>query len=237
MAKASWNDVMAYKPSMLTNRVPMNRIPGRRRRPMTESGAALPMGHVPLPAVPLPFREPQKLDLDGVRWFAVRTTHASERALQADLEGMGYRVYCPLVTKWLWRNGNRTKDKRQTPVFARYIFVGCRPDQHVSRRTTDGIESVLGRQLADGIPLTIPPAALKAINDLDLAGVWDETIEWSPDKSPFQHGAVVRICAGPFLTMQATVDAPTSEKTIRLLITLLGRETAAEFDACNLELV
>lgn len=265
MGKASWNDAIIarrnYSPSMLTHQVP-----GATKR------AVHPRGHIPLRSDPPPFREPQKLDVDGVRWFAVRTIHAHERALQGELEGIGYRVYCPLVTKWLWRNGNRTKEKRQTPVFTRYIFVGCAPRQYVSRHTADAIEGVFGAgtwrcqrcgnlsSLTEtgthqavakvakkilGAPVcggdlaeeVIPPDALRYINDLDLAGEWDETIEWSPDKSAFQPGMNVRIRKGPFDAIKATVDIATSEKTIRLLITLIGRETTAEFEACNLEFV
>lgn len=231
MSKASWNDVTVarpYKPSMLTHHVPRT-----AKRRTTESGAALPMGHIRLPAVPVPFREPQKLDLDGARWFAVRTAHASERPLQAELEGIGYRVYCPLVTKWAWKHGRRCKDKRQTPLFARYIFVGCAPHQRVSRRTAEGIVAVLGDK---DEPLAVPERAIGLLSVLEIAGEWDETRDWS-EKTPFQPGRHVQIAPGigvAFAGLDATVDVAMSEERIRVLISLFNQATPVEIDACNL---
>lgn len=243
MGKASWNDALVsrpYKPSMLTNR-----IPGRKKRPVTASGVAIPMGHVTLPAVQRPFREPQKLDTDGVRWFAVRAVHAGERALQDELEGIRYRVYCPLVTKWAWKHGYRSKDKRQTPVFARYVFVGCAPTQEISRHTVEGIEAVLGDGCGDRTTalregkglLEIPPLALRFINELELAGEWDETRGWN-EKTPFQPGRLVRIAQGAgiaFAGLSGVVDVALSEERIRVLISLFNQSTPVDIDACNLE--
>lgn len=224
--KASWNNAAVmrpaaaprrYKPSMLTNHVP--------------GTAVKPRGHIPLDREPLPFREPQALDADGARWFAVRTSHARERPLQIELEAIGLRAYCPLVTKWAWKHGRRTKDKRQTPVFSRYIFAGCGPGQYVSRHTADGIEAVLGSYDS---PIVIPPAALRAINALELAGEWDETRSWE-EKTPFQPNRRVVVRGGAFADLDGLVDVAMSEDRIRVLISMFNQPVPVEIDACNLE--
>src|ERR1700722_14764728 len=84
---------------------------------------------------------PVKIDVDNVRWLALRTAPQCERRVANDLNDIGFRSYCPCAVKLaLWKNGrgkSLRKSSRQVPVFSGYIFVGVSPGQDLRRSTID----------------------------------------------------------------------------------------------------
>lgn len=176
------------------------------------------------------------VDRDGaivsdVIWFAVRTAHGCELMVRDELNGNGHRAYCPLGRRRVWYKKTGRKVTVQRPVFTRYAFVGCSMARPLGKRSADKIEAILSD--AKG-PLRIPAAVIKRINDLELAGEWDEDKAWS-EKTLFRPGEEVRIAAGPFAGFQAVFEARTAEERIKLLIDIFGRPTPVAIDPCQVE--
>jgi transcriptional antiterminator RfaH len=181
-----------------------------------------------------PVIEPTRIETDGLRWHALATQAKCELRVKAELDGLGYRAYCPLGAKFVfWEHTRRLKHKsvKQLPVFSRYIFVGLTALQVIGRHTVDKVIAVLSDT---GGALTIPSAVIRRINDLELAYHWDETRSWR-EKSHFQVGSQARIVDGPLAGLYATVDEIASEERIRLLVELFGHSTPVELSACQIE--
>ena len=171
----------------------------------------------------------------GWRWLAVRTEAFCERRVRDDLKVLGFNAYCPMgcrFTYWLGGKQVRRKVKKQFPVFARYVFVGCPAGLGLGKHSVEKIEAVLSDA---GGSTPIPPQAIAKLNQLELAGFWDETRPEN-DRSLFKPGARVTIRSGPFAQLLGIVDAVESEEKIRLLTRLFGQETPVRVSACQIEL-
>jgi transcription antitermination factor NusG len=189
---------------------------------------------------PKPIEAPKAIDPTPYQWYAIRVMHGQERRVADEItqtSTFARLAYAPLATKWvLWsptRSGTRKKIKRQSPVFARYVFLGLTQGEAPAKRLHDKIEAVLSDSRG---ALMIPRNAIAQINAQDLAGHWDDTKRWR-EKIPFQKGKAVRIGEGPLLGFDATVDAVESEDRIRVLVNLFGRLAPVHMAACQLETV
>ncbi len=180
---------------------------------------------------------PSRIDVDDLRWRAVRVAPRAEMRVAADLTALGFRAYCPLGAKIaFWRDGvknGRRKFVRLFPVFTGYIFAGISGAQSLGRNTVDKIVSILGN--ASG-PIDVPSRVIRVINDLEMAYHWDETRSWR-EKSSFQPGSPVRITEGAYAAYSATVDALVSETRIKILIGMFGQTVPIELDAGAVELI
>lgn len=188
------------------------------------------------PPKEIPIIPPSKIEVEDVRWIAVRTAPKCELRVAGDLAQLGYRPYCPLGAKFVfWKNGKMRRSPRkfvrQFPVFAGYIFVGLGTGQHLARDTVEKIVSILGDSSG---PLRIPPAAIGKLNALETAYHWDETRSWR-EKSPFQPNSPIRITDGAYASFNATVDALVSETRIKVLVEMFGRATPVELDTGSVE--
>ena len=182
--------------------------------------------------------EARKIETAGIQWRAVRTDASCERRVADDLELLGFHAYCPLGRKnisWIGAKQLKKKIIRQFPVFSRYIFAGHEigSRRELDRDAHDKIQSILGN--SDG-HIPVPPSALNFINDLELAGQWDDTKSYV-EKSPLKHGTEVRIIEGPFAGFSGFVDALQSEKALWALIDIFGRSNRVKIDPCQVELV
>jgi len=181
---------------------------------------------------------PQRIETEGYCWHALRVRPSlpaapAEFTIVSELRQMGLNAYCPRGARWLiWESHHkraRPKTVREFPVFSRYVFCGLLDGQVVRRDTRMGIQGVLE---SGGKQLSIPPAAVRFINDRELAGEWDSTQSWR-EKSPFKPGDEVTIVAGPFAGFQATVSALASEYAIKILIDVFGRKTPMTIETCQ----
>lgn len=133
-----------------------------------------------------------------------------------------------------WHGGKwqRRRVVKQFPVFARYVFVGLGAHRVLGRKTVDKIEAILGDSRG---PLFVPARAVQAVNEMELAGTWDATRSWR-EKSPYQPGVDGTVVAGPLTGFAATVDMVHSEERIRVLVSIFGRPTRLDIDACQMAL-
>lgn len=207
------------------------------------AGRRLPIDRGLLPAPPAP----APIDVSGVRWTAVQTAYSSEWRVAYDLARLGFRTYCPMGRKEVIRavrpgSGTRRAAIVAFPIFARYLFVGFTRDlaltwrmlneQLAPTRSAGRVVGVLGGRVGS---MAIPPSALVAINQRELAG-WGEPLLWV-EGAPFKLaiGEQIRIKSGPFASFSATVDALSSARTIRALVGIFGRSTPVELEYCQVE--
>ncbi len=125
--------------------------------------------------------EPTRIEVEGVRWAVARVAHGCERQVARDLADAGFRTYCPLGRKFVkharikgesWRRARKVK---QSPVFARYVFVGSSGGVGIGKHSHDKIESIVSDSSG---ALAIPARVIALVNDLELAGQWDQTRSW-----------------------------------------------------------
>ena len=166
-----------------------------------------------------------RIETDGFIWRALRVASFCEFVVTDDLCGQGFLAYCPTGQRPAkyeshWRRA-RKGAVRQFPAFSRYIFCGLLPGQVIGRDTRRRIESVLSNVSG---PLTVPAAAIRHVNDLELAGEWDE-LRSPVEKMGLAIGSGVRITEGPFLGFSGAVSAIESESRIKVLIGLFGGPT------------
>ena len=187
------------------------------------------------PTPPPKLRPIVKVAVDGWRWLAARTEAFCERGVIDDLVALGFNAYAPLGCKfvyWTHTRKMRRPERKQFPVFCRYVFVGCPPGQTFGKHTVDKVEAVLSDS---GGEAPVPADAIRTLNELELAGFWDETRP-DNDRSIFKPGAQVTITAGAFAGFPATVDEVESEEKIRVLTQLFGQQTPVHLSACQIEL-
>lgn len=204
------------------------RPPSRSRRPERHTEWISP----PRPAPVLKCSE--------ARWFAVRVAPNCERFVADEITGSGHVGYCPMGAKLtFWQGRGRTVKhlrngaKKQFPVFSRYIFAGMMGEDFIQKGMSKKIEAILGNAFG---PVLIPSRVVQKINELEIAGQWDETLSWRA-KSTFQPGSSVRLLEGPFKGFAATVDELASENKIRLLVALLGRLASVDVSPAQIERV
>jgi len=183
---------------------------------------------------------PQRIDTDGYIWRALRVRPSlpaspAEFIVVDELREMGLNAYCPRGARWLiWESHHkraRPRTVREFPVFSRYVFCGLRDGEVVRRDSRRGIQGVLE---SGGRQLSIPPAAIRFLNDRELAGEWDSTQSWR-EKSPFKPGDEVTIGGdGPLAGFTGTVNLLSSEYAIKILVDAFGRKTEITIEACQL---
>ena len=169
-------------------------------------------------------RRAARIEVDGLRWVALRISHAKEFSAAEELTAKGFLGYCPMGRKFaIWASHKKRAPKgtiRNYPVFSRYIFCGLKEGQVVGRDTRIGVDWTLGDSTG---PIFIPVQAIRQINEWEISGEWDSTQGWR-EKSPYAPGAEVKITDGPFIGFTGTVSALESETRILLLIDLFGQQ-------------
>lgn len=173
--------------------------------------------------------------MSALRWLALRVAANCERIVAEEITGAGHVGYCPMGAKLVWWKGKRRLphgERREFPVFSRYVFAASASEEPIARRLFRRIDAILGD--ASG-PIEIPARAIEHIKTLEKAGEWDETKSWRA-KSPFQPGNPVKIKEGPFTGIEATVSELASESRIWLLINLFGKLNPVEVDTSVVEM-
>ena len=117
-------------------------------------------------------------------------------SVSQDLPALGFRAYCPLGRRIVFRDrhrsGVRKKHILQFAVFGRYLFVG-EMDEPLQAYIHEGIVAVIGDCMG---AWGLNPEVVRAINEAELAGEWDDI---GSATNPFKVGQSVRIVAGhPF---------------------------------------
>ena len=129
-------------------------------------------------------------------------------------------------------------------MFPRYLFIGLTPDQDFYRmRGVDGVEGLV--RDGYGSPARVPepkqedgkpkrPHPLARLLERELAGEFDFTR--LPDVGPqYQPGEVVRLTAGAFADLQATVTAMLSKGRVEVVVDMLSRGVKVQLKATELQ--
>ena len=205
---------------------------GRGSKPVSLRTHSPSRNHKPCDAMV----EPNRVDVDGVRWFVLRVAHGADRMVVDDLSAAGYRAYSPQGRRIAHRarvkgSSARVKLLRQFFVFAPYVFVGCPQALEIGRHCHDKIVSVVSDSCG---PIQIPKGVIASLNALELSGQWYDTKSWR-DQTRLKIGSSVRITGGPFQHLQGIVAALPAEMRVKVELSLFGRPSPVDIDACQLE--
>jgi transcription antitermination factor NusG len=149
------------------------------------------------PPPPARLINPSPIDFEGVsRWVIAICRPSMARSVGEDLSALGFRAYCPLGRRAVFRDrhrsGTRKKHILQFAVFGRYLFVGEMLEP-LAPYIHDSIVDVIGDSQG---AYPVHPEIVQAINEAELAGEWDYV---GSSANPFKIGQSVRIAEGsPF---------------------------------------
>ncbi|MBA1157778.1 transcription termination/antitermination protein NusG [Microvirga mediterraneensis] len=179
---------------------------------------------------------------EGLTWFVVVCNPKCERRAQLGLRRAGYQTYLPQTKRWVVHA--RKKEERESPLFPRYIFLGIKPGQDFFKmRGVDGVEGLVrdgygsparipAPEPRDGQETPIHPLA--RLLERELAGEFDFTR--LPDLGPqYQPGEVVRLTAGAFTDLQATVTSMLSKGRVEVVVDMLSRGVKVRLKATELQ--
>ena len=160
-------------------------------------------------------------------WYVVRTKPRQEGVALRNLGNQGYEVWLPMHTGWR-RKGGGWKIVRG-PLFPCYAFARLGN----ALRGTAPIRSTLG---VVGLvrfgehPATLPQSVVD-----DLRAVEAQLAECAKGHGVlFKPGETVRIVSGPFAGLEGIVSQ-TARERVAVLLQLLGREHAIQFDPSVLD--
>jgi transcriptional antiterminator RfaH len=179
---------------------------------------------------------------DGLTWFVVICNPKCERRAQLGLRRAGYQTYLPQTKRWVVHA--RKKEERENPLFPRYLFIGLRSDQDFFKmRGVDGVEGVV--RDGYGTPAKIPAPEprdgqetpvhpLARLLEREQAGEFDFTR--LPEEGPqYKPGETVRLTAGAFADLQATVTAMLSRGRVEVVVDMLSRGVKVKLSAQELQ--
>lgn len=163
-------------------------------------------------------------------WYALNVKRNHERRVAEHLCVKSVTSFLPLTESP--RSRRPRSGAALEPLFPGYLFVrlddrGRSPGSWHTARWTSGVLRILG---ADGIPTPIPDEVVEAIQErVNECG-------YVRREAPFPPQARVRFHGGPLGGLEALFERPMSRSgRVRVLMTLLGRETAVEVDVLDLD--
>jgi transcriptional antiterminator RfaH len=163
-------------------------------------------------------------------WYALHVKAHKEHQVHDHLTSKSIPAFLPLVENI--RCGRTRRAAVLEPLFPGYLFVhidsvASDPRCWQTVRWTPGVRLILG---TDATPVPIPPEAVEAIQErvrergFACVGI------------SFQPRSRVRFRTGPWTGLEAVFERPMSRSgRVRVLMTLLGRQTGLEVDALDLE--
>ena len=135
-----------------------------------------------------------------LKWYAVQTDPQCEFRALRGLKDLRYTTFLPVETRWK-RARNKQRERRDTPLFTGYLFVGVTPEQQLwPIPLVDGVRAFVtlnGRAVEIG-EIEVDGKIVHPIYDLQArqaAGEFDHT---PARRSVFKRGDSARVLAGPF---------------------------------------
>ena len=165
----------------------------------------------------------------GSAWYVVYTHQNRERRAVMELEDLGYEVYLPCRTVWV-RHARR-REKKQRPLFPRYLFVSLdiNRDSFMAVQEADGVSYLLKQ---NDIPLQIPTDLVELIQHKEEVGSYDET---TGNLDGIEEGDAVRLVdAGPFDDELAVFEKADDKRSVEVLLSILGRQTRLKVDVAQI---
>lgn len=163
-------------------------------------------------------------------WYALHVKPHREHRVVEHLTLKSVPTFLPLIEARRRRRGRWRA--ALDPLFPGYLFahlaqVEESPTIWNAVRWTPGVRDILG---TNGIPVPVPGGVVESIQD---------TVRehgFIRPAMPFQPGSRVRFRSGPLTGLEALFEGPLSRAgRVRVLMTLLRRQTDLEVDAQDLE--
>ncbi len=191
----------------------------------------------------------EEISAEGRSWYFVNTYSGHEgkvrRAILATVKQMDasdrvFHVIVPTEDEIEIRDGQRRTVKRK--LYPGYVLIQTltleEEDAESDRlwhmiRDTSGVTGFVstGSEFGEGMPR---PVALTLDEVNNILGAM--RMEQPRVRVGFQVGESIRITAGPFEDLVGSVDEINTEKgKVRVLVSMLGRETPVELDFLQVE--
>ncbi|MBC7806674.1 MAG: transcription termination/antitermination factor NusG [Akkermansiaceae bacterium] len=170
-------------------------------------------------------------------WYAIHTYSGHEKKVKTNIErraetmGLGGKIYEILVPEESeQRNRDGVKTEVKKKVFPGYVLIDMVLDDttwYLVKSTT----GVTGFVSSGNKPVALQPHEVFQIKEaLDPANVA------ANPKKIWEKGMVVRVTSGPFEDYTGKIDDVNDQKsTLRVLISLFGRDTPTELDFNQVE--
>lgn len=159
---------------------------------------------------------------DARRWFVAQTQPLREALAEANLTRQGYEVFHPVIKRTI--RHARQFHQRQMSLFPRYLFVRFDPGK-APWRSINGTLGVAALLTMAGQPAEVPDLIVEELAKLYGTGAGSE--------GAFSVGDRVRLMAGPFAGVLATVSKLDGRGRIEVLFEMLGMSVSAKVDTTN----
>ena len=154
-------------------------------------------------------------------WAAVNTQPHREQVAHANLERQGFVTYCPVVRRR--RSHARRVDEVLRPLFPGYLFVNVSLEREFWRPilSTHGVRTLVrcGDQ-----PSPVDARFIGALRAREVDGAIVRP------SVPYQVGQQVRVVAGGFDDVVATILSLDEKDRLTVLLDLLGRPVKVHLD-------
>jgi transcriptional antiterminator RfaH len=157
------------------------------------------------------------------RWYAVHSKPRQEAVAEQHLQNQGFTTYLPRIRVRRQRRGRWVKVDE--PLFPRYLFIQCDPNQD----NTAPVRSTRGAVGLVRIGSELRPVPDEVIEFLKQAEDEDEQVR-EDDSWPHEPGDRVKVLDGAFAGLEGVYREPVAENRAILLLELLGRETPVAVD-------
>lgn len=162
-------------------------------------------------------------------WYCIRAAFGQARRCQRALKDQKLTAYLPMQTRWI--KHARRKIPGSRPLLGRYLFVKLTKDEPRFDLVREGVESLIG---VNGRPSKIPASFVMELWEAEVDGEFDATRPTKKPRPKFQEGDQTVIKGGVLDGCSVIVLKVLSERNIRVLYTLFGRDGEAVIDAKEL---
>jgi transcriptional antiterminator NusG len=170
-------------------------------------------------------------------WYAVHTYSGHEKKVKTNIERRAetmnlkdkiYRILVPEDTETRNRGGKKTEVKRK--VFPGYVLIDMVLDDttwYLVKCTT----GVTGFVSSGNKPVPLQDREVR-----DILEAIDPSNAAARPKKIWEKGQVVRVTSGPFTELTGKIEDVNDQKnTLRVLISIFGRDTPVELDFNEVE--
>jgi transcription antitermination factor NusG len=162
---------------------------------------------------------------DGERWYVAQTLHNREMLAALHLDAQGFRNFFPRFRKTI-RHARKLREVI-APVFCGYVFI-ILDSERDSWRSINGTIGICRLLNMMGRPIPVPDGVVEALfAAVEPSGL----VQLGGDLRP---GQPVRILAGPFAGGLGVLERLDAKGRVRVLLTIMGGQTAMMMDRANL---
>ena len=177
-------------------------------------------------------------------WCIAVTASSSEHVAIAWLTRNGFEAYAPTWRKRMRRRGRIVHVERS--VFPKYVFVG-QAAGHERFPEIEATHGVIALVRTCGAPIRVPPRVIDELRRSEAQGCFvagfDGVLRFQahgaakPILDPYAAGNEVRVVEGPFGGFMGHIMRAPDNGRLRVLLTMLGRQTPLELETDQVELV